>query len=158
MNELKILMKFKNIDGRKIQEIYHLNPEETIEKLIRFLEEAVSLCESYEYEFYPKYLFTTLNRIQQIYDDLYEQGKIIAPYYKTYLKLYERVRKIDRKHCNKPEEELSIVEEIYGTIYFLQDVDQALTLIHDNSLWLLGSIEKKMLIEKIMDSYFDVEL
>lgn len=151
-------MKFKNIDGRKIQEIYHLNPEETIEKLIRFLEEAVSLCESYEYEFYPKYLFTTLNRIQQIYDDLYEQGKIIAPYYKTYLKLYERVRKIDRKHCNKPEEELSIVEEIYGTIYFLQDVDKALTLIHDNSLWLLGSMEDKLLIEKIMDSYFEAML
>lgn len=158
MNELRVLMKFKDIDGRKIQEIYRLNPEETVEKLIRFLEEEIIFCESHECDFYPKYLFTTLNRIQQLYDDLYEQGKIAAPYYKTYLKLYERVRKLDREHRNKPEEELSIVEEIYGTIYFLQDIDKALTLIHDNSIWLLGSVQDQMLIETIMDSYFEAML
>ncbi|MBS7020956.1 MAG: RNB domain-containing ribonuclease, partial [Firmicutes bacterium] len=153
MEELKIITKSKEITMEQLKEYYGMNEEELIERLTNFLEKEIEDYQYSEHEEYPKYLFSTLSKIQDLYDILYEKEKTKAPFYKKYRELLEKAWQIGKYYDEMNIEMLTKVEEIYLDIFFYQNMERSLEKISKHPYFLLGMVQDKKLIHHLLDAY-----
>lgn len=149
---LRIMIKSREITPEKMQSFFQVNKEEMIELLIQFLEHDIQIFDTKAPE-KNKYLFYTLDIIQEFYD-MFDRSDCRLPFRYRFNMLQQDL--FDLNHISKRKisqiYSLSIEEQIYLEIYYYKDIEKIKKFLSED---VIGKINEPLLIEEIITSYLE---
>lgn len=154
---LKALLKKGKTTIEDLKSYFKINDEELVELLLGFLEQEMAKFDFYKENksCFPKYAFIANKLIEDVYDNMSNDGKNKFPYLKKQRTILKKMAYLSRKYQYTDYERLTVPELLYLDIYYYHDLKKLTSDLEKSALFINGDIDNTKLINLVLKDYID---